>query len=41
MIRYEFVAMRSGAPYRVLQVPADCTPQIRFTGSAEVKAPSH
>ena len=38
MIRYEFVAMRSGAPYRVLQVPADCTPQIRFTGSAEVKS---
>lgn len=38
MIRYEFIAMRSGAPYRVLQVPADCTPQIRFTGSAEVKS---
>lgn len=38
MIRYEFIAMRSGAPYKVLSVPADCTPQIRFTGSAEIKS---
>lgn len=38
MIRYEFIAMRGGAPYRTLQVPSDCTPQIRFTGSAEVKS---
>ena len=38
MTRYEFVAMRSGAPYKVLKVPADTTPQIRFTGNAEVKS---
>lgn len=38
MIRYEFIAMRSGAPYKVLKVPADTTPQIRFTGNAEVKS---
>lgn len=38
MIRYEFIAMRSGAHYKVLKVPADTTPQIRFTGNAEVKS---
>ena len=38
MTRYEFVVMRSGAPYKVLKVPADTTPQIRFTGNAEVKS---
>lgn len=38
MIRYEFVAMRGGAPYKTLRVPADSTPQIRFTGNAEVKS---
>ena len=38
MIRYEFIAMRGGAPYKVLHVPSDCTPQIRFTGNAEVKS---
>lgn len=38
MILYEFIAMRDGAPYKRLNVPADSTPQIRFTGSAEVKS---
>lgn len=38
MIRYEFVAMRGGAPYKTLRVPTDSTPQIRFTGNAEVKS---
>ncbi|WP_302200348.1 hypothetical protein [uncultured Gemmiger sp.] len=38
MIRYEFIAMRGGAPFKTLNVPADCTPQIKFTGSAEVKS---
>ena len=34
MTRYEFWAVRGGAPYVQLRVPADSTPMIRFVGAA-------
>ena len=37
MIRYEFWALRNGAPYKQLRVPSDCTPKISCTGDAEIK----
>lgn len=38
MTRYEFWAVRGGAPYVQLRVPADSTPMIRFVGAAEIKS---
>ena len=37
MIRYEFWALRGGAPFKKLRVPTTCTPKISYTGSAEIK----